>query len=287
MQSNSPEWLQLKDFLECVMDVDSPSETPLAELSFETLYRHVHHLCLRPSSKAQLRSDFVDTLEVLLTRQAQSLQPEQFELFITRFAEIVNRSVWASSVVRDVFLYFERIQSRGDTMSATVNIRALVLSAVKTIIIDPQRSTLFEALGAMQLTQPEYVPLGSENLRLLLSNLLAINPDYMSLNIPLYDQLLPLHPKPENFMLLQAEFARAEALHDISQIRAFSMEPATNELWGVYKDIVCSKKRGSLETSEEPANTPLPVQLEAMQTDSASGDVLMDTNREASKRRIE
>ncbi|KAJ3267311.1 hypothetical protein HDU77_000024 [Chytriomyces hyalinus] len=29
-----------QDFLECVMDVDSPSETPLAELSFETLYRH-------------------------------------------------------------------------------------------------------------------------------------------------------------------------------------------------------------------------------------------------------
>ncbi|KAJ3229702.1 hypothetical protein HDU81_005168 [Chytriomyces hyalinus] len=170
-------------------------------------------------------------------------------------------------------------------MSATVNVRTLILSAVKTIIIDPQRSTLFELLGAMQLAQPEYAPLGSENLQSLLSNLLTINPDYMSLNIPLYEQLLPLHPKPQNFTLLQAEFARAETLHDISQIRAFSSEP--NEPWGVYKDIVSSKKRGSLEASDSPASTTLSMHLDSMQTDAACDDILMDANREASKRRIQ
>ncbi|KAI8618108.1 hypothetical protein BC830DRAFT_1166438 [Chytriomyces sp. MP71] len=280
------QWAQLSHFLECVMDAERHAQVPLHRFSHETLYRSVYQLCLRPSTKQRLRSDFVAAVESLLLRQRSALAaalgisgvganyanpndantgdaPElvnsdawstvRLGLFFRRFEAFTAHSVWAASVVRDIFSYFEKAQCRLDTADATANIRALIFSAIKTIVIDPYEPKLFELFALITES--------TEN---------GFSKDYMSLNVPLYVRLHPNVPRPYNFFDLQVKYNRMQAMQDISKIRAeyifngtLVLNPALQQhqmhqsgdsimdAWALFKNTLRPRKRGGCEDEEE------------------------------------
>ncbi|KAI9341991.1 hypothetical protein BDR26DRAFT_859908, partial [Obelidium mucronatum] len=250
-------WTILHRFLECVIDPVLHAQVPLSNFSHEQLYRHVYGLCLRPQFRRQLASDFTATIERLLKAQHAALANcANSTDFLGQFAQVLKHDIWASMIVRDVFVYFEKVQSRFDGVSAKQDLRLAFLSAVKFIVIDPFELTLFDLLRRVDASSiasgdMDFIPF-------MLHDLVTVSPDYMALNIPLFEKYLRNVGRPSNYIELQIKFAKMEAIQDTQTIRQSWNESgvgggggdsASGEAWGIFKETL--RKRTECEVDDD------------------------------------
>ncbi|KAJ3131005.1 hypothetical protein HK100_007005 [Physocladia obscura] len=106
------------------------------------------------------------------------------------------------------------------------------------------------------------VSIEKEIITKLLLDLLTISPDYMALNIPLYELLVPNKEIPRNYIDLQLKFGKMETKYDIQQLRMqlnsnvndnsvsnIAHDKIVTSAWGIFKDTL--RKRGECELRED------------------------------------
>ncbi|KAJ3028748.1 UNVERIFIED_CONTAM: hypothetical protein HDU68_000946 [Siphonaria sp. JEL0065] len=265
-------WASLRHFLRCVVSPKQHGQNPLRTFSHEVLYRNVYSLCLRPPFRRRLAADFTAEIEALLSVEARILSESPLTFDLALLAKTLKHEIWAATIIRDVFVYFEKAQSRSEAETFANNkqdLRLAFLSAVKSILIDPLELLLFDALKNTVVTSETMPPLTD-----LLKDLLLLDADCIALNIPLFHTLLPDSAVlPVNFVDLQIKSARLQALSDIAFLRgrqlstassvyrekltqrseaflvSIDMHTKSSEAWGLFKDTL--RKRTECEDGDD------------------------------------